>query len=103
MKIQHLFISFDFAYHESVSGSRILALNMELRFDYPDARIGFSLEQFLVGNFLRDSQYLSLLSQCIQIWTVDVTMNINGMHVLIHMYLALLKELDLNYADARTY
>lgn len=42
MKIHHLFISFDFAYHESVSGSRILALNMELRFDYPDARIGFS-------------------------------------------------------------
>lgn len=41
-KIHHLFISFDFAYHESVSGSRILALNMELRFDYPDARIGFS-------------------------------------------------------------
>lgn len=42
MKIHHLFISFDFAYHESVSGSKILALNMELRFDYPDARIGFS-------------------------------------------------------------
>lgn len=42
MKIHHLFIYFDFAFHESVSDSRILALNTELRFDYPDARIGFS-------------------------------------------------------------
>lgn len=42
MKIHHLFIYFDFAFHESVSDSRTLALNTELRFDYPDARIGFS-------------------------------------------------------------